>query len=213
MNEFDDLLNTVNILLGPNGCEWDRKQTLDSLKLFFLEESYELIDAIDEKNNDHILEEAGDILFLVVFLSKIAENSNLFELDEVIRNIREKLVRRHPHVFGDEQVKGVDDILENWQKIKKEEKNHKNRKNIFDGLPRSMPVLMKAQKMISILKKKNYIQSKEKFLNKQQFDDQISSLLIKATNSGYDLETEIRSQMKSFIESAGIKNTGDSLEA
>jgi tetrapyrrole methylase family protein / MazG family protein len=204
MSEFNNLLDIANILLSEKGCEWDKKQTFDSLKLCFIEEAYELIDAVDEKDNLNILEELGDLLYLVVFFSKIAQKKDIFNLDQVIKNISEKLIRRHPHIFADKQVKNVDEILQNWEEIKKTEDSHKKRKNLFDNIPKSMSALMKAQKIISILKQKKIIDSNEKFIDKKEFEEEFISLIIKATISGYDLETTLNHQLKNLIDEKNI---------
>ena len=122
MCEFNNLLDVSDILLGPNGCEWDKKQTFESLKKYFLEEVNELIEGIDKKDDINILEELGDVLYLIVFLAKIAEKHKKFTIKDVIKNLIDKLKRRHPHVFSNKKVSSVQEIIDNWQAIKKQEK-------------------------------------------------------------------------------------------
>ncbi|NGX28203.1 MAG: Nucleoside triphosphate pyrophosphohydrolase/pyrophosphatase MazG [Candidatus Anoxychlamydiales bacterium] len=122
MNEFNNLLEIANILLGPKGCDWDKEQTFESLKKYFIEEVNELSEGIDNKDDANISEELGDVLYLIIFLVKIAEKDKKFTLKEVIKNLIDKLTRRHPHVFSDKKVSNVQEIIDNWQSIKKQEK-------------------------------------------------------------------------------------------
>lgn len=213
MNELNNLLEISNILLGPNGCDWDKKQTFETLKVFLIEEAYELVDAIDEKDSHHILEELGDVLYNIIFISKIAESQNLFDFKQVIKNISEKLIRRHPHIFSNKKINNIDDIVSNWNEIKKTEASISKRKNLFDEMPKSMPFLAKAQKIIKILKRKNLIQNEEKFLNQNELESQILNLIIKAVNSGFDIESSLKHKLRNLLIEKNIKDTGDFLEA
>ena len=121
-NTLDTLLNTVRQLRGPNGCDWDKAQTYQTLIPYILEEGQELADGL--KNNDipNIKEELGDVLLHVVMISLMAEEQGHFSIDDVIHTINEKMIRRHPHVFGDVKVSSIEDIKRNWEAIKKAEK-------------------------------------------------------------------------------------------
>lgn len=143
--KFKELVDIVKTLRGPFGCPWDKEQTLYSLKANIVEEVYELIDALDTKDIENIKEELGDLLLHVVFHSILAEEEGLFTLQAVIENIKEKLIKRHPHVFGDLKVKDSAEVLKNWEKLKKIEKN--NRKSILDSIPKSLPSIEKALKL------------------------------------------------------------------
>ena len=213
MKEFEKLLEISNILLGPNGCDWDKKQTFETIKKYLMEESCELVDAIDEKDNLHIVEELGDVLYLIVFISKIAELNKLFDIFQVIKALSDKLIRRHPHIFGDKKVKNVDDIVRNWQEIKKLEGNKSKRKNLFDELPKSLPFLLKVQKIIKILKRNNLFENNEKNIDQDEFENKILTLLIRAVNSDIDIESSIKRKLKKILLEKDIKNTGDFLEA
>lgn len=147
MKSFEELISIVKKLRGENGCAWDRVQTFDSLIPCFLEEAYEVVEAINNKDYDNIKEELGDILLHVVFFSELANDENKFNIDDVCNNINEKLVRRHPHVFGDSQVKDVNGILKQWEEIKKEEKKDNN-KSILDSIPKSLPIMEKSYKLM-----------------------------------------------------------------
>jgi MazG family protein len=143
--ELEKLLELMAHLRGPAGCPWDREQTLASLRPFVLEEAYELVEAIDGGEAVAIREELGDLLLEVVFVNQIASERSLFEMEDVIRGIREKLIRRHPHVFESEKVATADRALARWDEIKEREKE--KRDSILDGVPRSLPALARAQKL------------------------------------------------------------------
>lgn len=142
---LEELIEVVNILRSENGCQWDREQTHMSLKPNMLEEAYEAVDAIDNNDMKHLKEELGDVLLQVVLHSQIAKEEAAFDIDEVAKGIKEKLIRRHPHVFGNVEVNSTEEILDNWEKIKKEEKSH--RKSVMDGVSKSQSALMSAQQI------------------------------------------------------------------
>ncbi|MEI8129305.1 MAG: nucleoside triphosphate pyrophosphohydrolase [bacterium] len=142
---LEKLIEIVKILRSKNGCQWDREQTHSSLKPNMLEEAYEAVDAIDSGDMKHLKEELGDVLLQVVLHSQIADEENAFNIEDVALEIKEKLIRRHPHVFADVEVNSTQDILNNWEQIKQEEKSH--RTSIMDGISRSQSALMSAQKI------------------------------------------------------------------
>lgn len=142
---LEELIKTIEILRSENGCQWDREQTHATLKCNMLEEAYEAVDAIDNNDMKHLQEELGDVLLQVVLHSQIAKESNTFDIDDVAKKIKDKLIRRHPHVFDDVKVNGTSDILENWEKIKQQEKPH--RTSIMDGISKSQAALMSTQKI------------------------------------------------------------------
>ncbi len=142
---LERLIEIIEILRSENGCKWDREQTHSSLKSNMIEEAYEAVDAIDDNDYPHIREELGDVLLQVVLHSQIAKESNIFDIEDVAKGISEKLIHRHPHVFGNVKVNSTEDILNNWEKIKKEEKKH--RKSLMDGVSKSQAALMSAQKI------------------------------------------------------------------
>ena len=146
MKEFYRLVEIMDILRGENGCPWDKEQTLESLKPSFLEEVYETIEAMD-KGGEELKGELGDVLLHVVFQAKICKEKGEFDIEDVAHGICEKLIRRHPHIFSDVHVNNSSDVSLNWEKIKKEEKEHKNRKSVLDGIPKILPPLLKAEKM------------------------------------------------------------------
>ena len=148
MNEFDKLIDIVKKLRAPDGCPWDRKQTLYSLKDALIEETCELIDALDNKDIENIKEELGDVLLHVVFHSQTACEDGLFNIEDVTCGINEKLIRRHPHVFKNEHYETAEQVKERWDEIKKEENKDKTAPDsILDKVPKSLPSLMQAEKL------------------------------------------------------------------
>jgi len=131
-------------LLGPGGCPWDREQTFDTLRKYVLEEACEVIDAIDSKDTLHLREELGDLLLQIVFQSELARDQAGFGIDDVIEGIVDKLVRRHPHVFAGGVAEDATEVLQNWERIKAEEKSGRR---VLDGVPRSLPALTRAQRI------------------------------------------------------------------
>ncbi len=141
---FTDLIEIADVLLGENGCPWDKKQTYESLRNYLIEESYELTEAIDDKDFELIKEELGDVVYNVVFISKLAEKDSKFTIYEVVENLCAKLKRRHPHIFSDMKLETEDQVVEQWNKIKMDEKK---RKDIFENIPKTFPSIMRAQKI------------------------------------------------------------------
>jgi len=143
---FERLVGIMRRLRGPGGCPWDAVQTHGSLRRYLIEETYEVIEAIDKNDPELLKEELGDLLLQPIFHAAIAEERGEFSTGDVIETICDKLVRRHPHVFGDQVVKSADEQVENWERIKKREKGEE-RKSALAGIPPQMPALMKAQKL------------------------------------------------------------------
>ena len=143
---FDDLLAIMRRLRAPGGCPWDAEQTHDSLKRYLLEETYEVIEAIDTGNPELLKEELGDLLLQPVFHAAIAEEAGDFAMADVIQTLCEKLVRRHPHVFADLEIKDSEAQVANWERIKKAEKGEE-RRSALSGIPPHLPALLKAQKI------------------------------------------------------------------
>ena len=150
---FDDLLWVVDKLRGENGCEWDRAQTHESLLKYLVEESYEYIEATEKKDRVAQAEELGDVLLQIVMSARIGEETGDFDITDVIDGICKKMIYRHPHVFSDTVVKNVDDILKNWDELKKKEKNYSSDKDVLLSVSTSLPALMRAQKVVKKIKK------------------------------------------------------------
>ncbi len=145
-SEFTRLVEIMERLRGPGGCPWDAEQTHSSLTRYLLEESYEVVEAIDAGSPKMLKEELGDLLLQPVFHAAIAAEAGEFAITDVLLAINEKLVRRHPHVFGDQVIKSSSAQVENWEKIKKEEKGTE-RKSALSGVPPQLPALLRAQKL------------------------------------------------------------------
>src|SRR5215207_8238208 len=139
--EFDRLLHIMNDLREK--CPWDKKQTIQSLRQMTLEETYELADAITENDWKSIKEELGDLLLHIVFYSKIASEQDQFTIDEVIDAISQKLIDRHPHIYGNVQVESADDVKRNWEKLKLKE----GKKSVLSGIPKTLPAMVKAMRL------------------------------------------------------------------
>jgi tetrapyrrole methylase family protein/MazG family protein len=143
---FEDLVALMTTLRGANGCPWDRKQTFETLKPFIIEESYEVVDAIDRNDRHALAEELGDFLLQAVFVAEIAREEGSFDIYDAITLLHDKLVRRHPHVFADVEANDVEQVLVNWEKLKNEERKAEN-KSVLAGVPQSLPALLKASRL------------------------------------------------------------------
>lgn len=146
--EFTKLRQVIAQLRGPNGCPWDKKQSHSSLKKYLIEEAYELIEAINEDDIDHMIEELGDVLLQIMLHAQIGEDEGYFSIDDVIEGVTSKMIRRHPHVFGTVEVSGVEDVLTNWEEIKSREKSSKvDEASLLDKVNLSQPSLMRAYEL------------------------------------------------------------------
>ncbi len=145
MDKFDKLIRIVEKLRSPDGCEWDKALSLSDMKPYLLEECYELYDSILNYDHEDLKEELGDLIFHIVLISQMEKEKGNFKIDDTLDVINDKMIRRHPHVFGDIKTKNVDEIIENWEEIKKNEKKHRN--SHLDGIPRTLPSLMRAYKI------------------------------------------------------------------
>lgn len=143
MKSFDKLVAVIKKLRSKNGCPWDKKQTHKSLKPYIIEEAYELLHAIDKKDDFQIMDELGDVLLQVLLHAQILSERKKYDIKDVINNLKDKMIRRHPHVFSNKKVKNIDIVWKNWEKIKSKEKNIKS---ILDSIPKSLPALYRADK-------------------------------------------------------------------
>jgi len=152
---IDELLEVMARLRGPGGCPWDREQDHKSIRFHAVEEVYELIDAIESGDDQEMLEECGDLLLQVVFHCQLAKERKAFDFEKAARTITDKLIRRHPHVFGDSDADNVDAVWAQWEKIKREEKKgtQHERPSVLDGIPRHLPSLQRAEKLVKKARK------------------------------------------------------------
>lgn len=215
MKSIEQLVKTIAKLRAPKGCPWDKEQTHKTLKRYLIEESYEAIEAIDSNDSKALMEELGDILLQVVLHSQIANENKKFSFSEVADYVNKKMISRHPHVFSNTLVKNSEEVMVNWERIKKEEKPH--RKDIFDGIPISLPALLKALKVskkaaregfewkkeADIWKKLNSEINEFKVASKNKKADEIGDILFTIVNIArwykLDPEDSLRLSTKKFI--------------
>ena len=166
---IDGLLKVMARLRSPTGCPWDREQDHQTLRWHAVEEVYELMDAIEARDDHEMVEELGDLLLQVVFHCQLAKERGAFDFDAVTRRITEKLIRRHPHVFGDATAKTVDAVWAQWDKIKKSEKagTRHERPSALDGIPRHLPALLRAEKLVKKARKSGLAGAAEKAAKKR----------------------------------------------
>ncbi len=144
---FEELVDVIATLRSENGCPWDREQTHETLKSTLIEETYETLEAIDTGDPSKLKEELGDLLLNIMLQAQIADEDKNFDIYAVIETLTEKLIRRHPHVFGDVDVEDSEAVIKNWEAIKRQEAGYEDRKSVLDGIPNAMPTLLRAQKI------------------------------------------------------------------
>ncbi|HEY3913055.1 MAG TPA: MazG family protein [Verrucomicrobiae bacterium] len=194
---IEDLLKVMAALRAPGGCPWDREQDHMTLRFHAVEEVYELLDAIEAGDDQEMVEELGDLLLQVVFHSQLGKERAAFDFGQVARNIADKLVRRHPHVFGDLKVKDVDEVWANWEKIKAAEKHGTRhaRKSALDGVPKHLPALMRAEKLVKKARKAKLLPAKDapkRRYTKSTLARQLFELTQAAQASGWSAEELLR---------------------
>ena len=145
---LEDLVELMATLRSERGCPWDRKQTKDTIKPYIIEETYEVVEAVDERNPEKIREELGDLLFEIVFYAQLLKEEDGIDIYDIIETVHTKMIRRHPHVFGEVKVNNAEEVLVNWEQIKKEEKKAE-RKSVLDGVPRHLSSLLRAHRIQS----------------------------------------------------------------
>jgi tetrapyrrole methylase family protein/MazG family protein len=218
------LSDLVSRLRGPEGCPWDREQTDSSIKMYLLEEAYEVLDAIENGSPEGVCEELGDLLFQIIFLASLAEVRGEFDLTEVMEKIASKMIRRHPHVFGDVQVKNPAEVSKNWEEIKKTEKGASDAVTpLLERVPIDLPALMRAHRLSARALQSNIVQKNEANPWEQaqaEFDDLqgaiaeedkeririlvgdlLFSLANLARHLGFNAEDALRGANNKFIES------------
>ena len=147
LNSLSKLIKITETLMGDDGCPWDKVQTRESLKPYLVEETYEVLEALDQNDPEKIKDELGDLLYQILFHSKISSLKGEFNFGDVIDNLSEKMVRRHPHVFKGGKLNTPDQVIRQWEEIKKKENNKANQKSILDSIPINLPSLIRAQKL------------------------------------------------------------------
>ncbi|MCY3625660.1 MAG: nucleoside triphosphate pyrophosphohydrolase [Candidatus Dadabacteria bacterium] len=216
---FDDIVSLARRLRAPGGCPWDREQTLESLRAYVLEEAYEVIQAIELGDTDGLVEELGDFLFQVVFISQIASEEGKFGIGDVTQRLHDKLIRRHPHVFGEKKAKDADEALRTWNAEKLKEKKGKAD---LEEIPRAMPSLMRAQRVgekaaragfdwsdvssvfakvkEELVELEREMEAGEKNRSREEWGDLVFSVVNLARHLDIDAETTSHGAVEKFIE-------------
>lgn len=200
---INDLIEVMERLRAPDGCPWDREQDHKSIRFHAVEEVYELIDAIEMDDDDEMLEECGDLLLQVVFHCQLAKERNAFDFEKAARSITDKLIRRHPHVFGDSDADNVDAVWAQWEKIKREEKKgtQHERPSVLDGIPRHLPALQRAEKLVKKARKNGLSKIplakpiKQRY-TKASLSKELFALAEYAQNKGWQPEVLLRAETK-----------------
>lgn len=193
-----DLLAVMAKLRSPEGCPWDREQDHMTLRTHAVEEVYELMDAIEAGDDHEMAEELGDLLLQVVFHCQLARERGAFDFEQVARRITDKLIRRHPHVFGDVKVKDVAEVWANWEQIKRAEKagTKHARSSALDGIPKHLPALARAEKLVKKAKKANVLtaSARPSRLTRRQLAEQLFTLASAAQAQGWSAEELLRAE-------------------
>lgn len=197
--ELDALIDVMAKLRGPDGCAWDREQTHQSLLKYLIEESHEFVDAVESGDRDHMLEELGDVLYQVLFHADLAaaDPDRPFTIEDVARVSREKMVGRHPHVFGDVTADTADEVVANWEKWKAAEKPERESK--FDGLPKGLPALALADKVIGKLAETPTSESLPSDTTETELGDLLFGIVTAAKAQGLDAEAALRAAVRRAI--------------
>ena len=193
---IDDLLKVMARLRAPDGCPWDREQDHKSIRMNAVEEVYELLDAIEAEDDAEMEEELGDLLLQVVFHAQMAKERDAFDFEKVAGNILDKLVRRHPHVFCNANVKDVDGVWTQWDAIKQTEKagTINERRSVFDGIPRHLPALMRAHEMVKKARKHGLLTNGRKSKAKEKLGRKLFELAQRAQANGWQSEELLRAE-------------------
>ena len=197
---INDLIKMMARLRSPKGCPWDREQDHLSLRWHAVEEVYELIDAIEARDDYEMAEELGDLLLQVVFHCQLAKERRAFDFEKVARHITDKLIRRHPHVFGDLKVKDVDQVWTNWEKIKRAEKHGTRhaRPSALDGIPKHLPALLRAEKLLKKARRAKLAVERPppRRLTKDDLGEKLFGLAAYAQGKGWSAEALLRKEIE-----------------
>jgi len=197
---INQLLDVMARLRSPQGCPWDREQDHMSLRRHAIEEVYELIDAIEAGDDHEMAEELGDLLLQVVFHCQMAQERGAFDFEAVAQHIVDKLIRRHPHVFGETKVKDVDEVWANWEKIKHAEKHgtRHQRDSVLDGIPKHLPALLRAEKLVKKARKASLLPEPGpgRRRSKAKLAAQLFSLAEEAQRHGWSAEELLTAEIK-----------------
>jgi len=195
---IEQLLDVMAKLRSPEGCPWDREQDHMTLRFHAVEEVYELMDAIEAGDDHEMLEELGDLLLQVVFHAQLARERKAFDFDAVCQRLVDKLIRRHPHVFGDSNAKTVDAVWAQWEQIKKAEKHgtKHHRASAFDGIPRHLPALLRAEKLVKKARKAKLLDAASRRPQKRKIAENLFDLASAAQAQGWSAEELLRAEVQ-----------------
>jgi uncharacterized protein YabN with tetrapyrrole methylase and pyrophosphatase domain len=195
---IEDLVQVMARLRSPKGCPWDREQDHRTLRWHAVEEVYELLDAIEADDDQELVEELGDLLLQVVFHCQLGKERKAFDFEKVARHITEKLIRRHPHVFGDVKVKDVDQVWANWEKIKMAEKHGTRhaRPSALDGIPSHLPALLRAEKLVKKARRAKLVSEAgaRRKLSRSRMAQELFELARHAQSRGWSAEDLLRAE-------------------
>lgn len=204
--DFYEFCRIIEKLRAPDGCPWDREQTHESLAKHLIEEAYEAYDAIEEGNPEKIADELGDVLLQIVMHARIGEEQGTFTIDDITSIVSEKMIVRHPHIFGDVTVSDSEEVLDNWEEIKKKERGQKSVYESMEGVTKSLPALSRATKLISKAAKAGFYASSEKkeTATEEEIGAKLFEICALAQQNGIDAEAALRTETKKFIKK--VKN-------
>lgn len=199
---FDDLVEIIEKLRSPEGCPWDREQTHESIRGSMIEEAYELVEEIDKGNPEKIADESGDVLLQVVLHAQIGKDNGEYDINDVTDMISRKMIHRHPHVFGDVSVSGSDEVLTNWDAIKREDREQTSIADELRGVSAYVPTLMRAKKICKKAKKAGYEYKAQAFsaVTEDDFGKLLFDIAVLAEENGIDPEVALSKQINKFIE-------------
>ena len=195
--KLEELIAVLERLRAPGGCAWDREQTHESLVQYLLEETYELMDAIETGNDAELMEELGDVLYQVVFHSDIAAEQGRFTLEDVAAHMTAKMIGRHPHVFGDVVAETADAVVANWDSYKTAEKPH--RTSVLDGIPDRMPSLLLAPKLVGRAERVGLAPAATEIpATEAELGDELLAMVVAARSAGFDPERALRNALRTL---------------
>ncbi|MEY2698537.1 MAG: Nucleoside triphosphate pyrophosphohydrolase/pyrophosphatase MazG [Actinomycetota bacterium] len=203
-SKLDELIEVMAVLRAPGGCPWDAEQTHESLIKYLIEETYELIDAIESGNREEMIEELGDVLYQVIFHADLASTTpgEEFDIQDVAAHMTAKMVGRHPHVFGENKLETADDVMAVWDDLKKQEKP--GRTSTLDGIPQSMPALALAEKLLGKAEKvgleKQHLPDPPIWESEDEVGSILLSIVSSAREQGIDAEKALRVRLRELQE-------------
>ena len=203
-SKLDELIEVMAVLRAPGGCPWDAEQTHESLIKYLIEETYELIDAIESGNRDEMIEELGDVLYQVIFHADLASTTpgEEFDIQDVAAHMTAKMVGRHPHVFGENKLETADEVIQVWDELKKAEKP--GRTSTLDGIPQSMPALALAEKLLGKAEKvgleKQHLPDPPLWESEDEVGSILLSIVSSAREQGIDAEKALRVRLRELQE-------------